>query len=93
MNVQCILTGTQLIYWLINADTLCIFKSFLCFIYLFIHLFSFVAFLFAHRVLGEESMNTSQEHGDHSADAQQRNRRSQVTARAHSWEKKKTLII
>lgn len=25
-----ILPGTQLIYWLINADTWCIFKSFLC---------------------------------------------------------------
>lgn len=78
------LTGTQLIYWLINADTLCIFKSFLFYLHCLLP-------SFAHRVLGEERMNMSQEHGDHDADAQQRNRSCQVTTRAHSWEKEENI--
>lgn len=55
--------------------------------YLFFHLLPSSA----HRLLGEESVSASQEHGDHSADAQQRNRRRQVTARAHSWEKRENI--
>lgn len=34
----------------------------------------------------------SQENGDQSADAQQRNHRCKTAARAHSWEKKRSLL-
>lgn len=67
---------------LITADTLCIFKSF----------YVFDSFRlcpsFACEVLGRErSVSVRQQHGDHGADNQHRNRRCNVTAGARSWEK------